>query len=210
MQLVVSRIHSEHFSKVYSCLPGLPHCNELWALLGEQLLLSCWLPSHQLCHTSLCQGVSLPGWLAQWLSYLPLQSVAKINYLWQATSPSPLSSFKGEAALSLVVKHIPAVLHMEMLVGNAKSVFVWMPLQLCICEFEYLGWWAVSVPAVCLLLTAQPACLRGHEVLPREAEAALPAPQVWAFWTGATTDLCNRFDWPNTSQESSPLVAAIV
>lgn len=50
-----------------------------------------------------------------------------------------------------MVKHIPAVLHIEMLVRSAKSVFVWTPLQLCICEFKYLRQRAVSVPAVCML-----------------------------------------------------------
>lgn len=150
----MSGICLENFSEVYSCVPGLSHCYELWALLADQLLLSHSLPGHRLCNTSaesLCQGVSFLVLLAQWLSYLTLQSVPRINCLWQATSPSPLSSFKGEADLSLVVKHIPAVLHIEMLVRNAKSVFVWTSLQLCICEFKYLRRRAVSVPAVCML-----------------------------------------------------------
>lgn len=178
------------------------------------------LPGHRLCIASagsLCQGAPFPVLLAQWLSYLTLQSVPRTNCLWQATSPSALSSFKGEADLSRVVKHIPAVLHVEMLVRNAKSVFVWTPLQLCICEFKHLGRRAVSVPAVCMLRGCSEPGQRvpaGSELCakrcPGGAGGCPASPAVWAFWTGAAADLCSRFDWPNTSQQSSPLVATLV
>lgn len=210
MQLLVSRIHLENFSDVYSCVPGLSLCHELWALLADRLLLSHWLPGHWLCSTSaesLCQGGSFRVLLAQWLSYLTLQSVPRINCMWQATGPSPLSSFK-QVDLSLMVKHSPAVLHIEMLEQYSSGpLFSFASVSLSVPD----GKLCLCLQFACEEAAQNPASVSRRAVGCARGAGGHPAvPPAWAHWAGAAADLCSGFDWPNTSQQSSPLVAAIV